>query len=88
MNIKGVLGKFGIDLNKMRKTEKTINEMNFDINFNFKLSNKFEKTEKLRAISQAADRYNGIANLGNSCYINSVVQVLASISDFKKLCVH
>lgn len=28
--------------------------------------------------------YTGIQNLGNSCYLNSVVQVLFSIPDFQR----
>lgn len=28
--------------------------------------------------------YTGIRNLGNSCYLNSVVQVLFSIPDFQR----
>lgn len=40
-----VLSHFHIDLNKMQKTEKTINELSLELNLNFNLSNKFEKDE-------------------------------------------
>lgn len=73
-----VLMGFGIDLSKMQKTEKTINEMSLDLNLNFKLSNKFEKDEKLEHFPEEISPY-GIVNIGNSCYINSVIQLLASL---------
>ena len=70
--IEKVLAKLGLDLKSFIKTEKTINEMSLELNLNFKLSNKFEKTEHLKKLS-IEENYNGLDNIGNSCYINSLV---------------
>lgn len=69
---------FGDQVHMLRKTEKTINEMSLEINLNFELSKAFEEKEKLVPLDQLPDRnfFWGIANIGNSCYINSVVQAL------------
>ena len=62
----------------MKKTEKTINELSLELNLNLQLSNKFEKDEKLLVINDNNQRPYGIDNIGNSCYINSVLQLLGS----------
>ena len=67
---------FGEKVKKLRKTEKTINQMSLEINLNFELSKAFEEKEQLTPLNQIQDKnfFWGIANIGNSCYMNSVVQ--------------
>lgn len=45
--IKEILSKFNIDIEKLVKTEKTINELSLEYNLNLKLSHVFEETEQL-----------------------------------------
>ena len=49
---------------------------------NFKLSKKFEKREKLEEIKN--DSPNGLCNIGNSCYINALIQNLGILENFEK----
>ena len=70
--IKETLQKLGLDLKSFIKTEKTINELSLELNLNYKVSNKFEKTEHLKKLNKE-ESFNGIDNIGNSCYLNSVI---------------
>ena len=65
------LKNFGIDVSGMEKTEKSIMEMNIDLNNNYSLSQTFEKDKKLKPIFGPS--FTGIQNLGNTCYLNSVL---------------
>lgn len=82
-NVDKILPKFGIDIKNMAKTEKTINEMSLEFNLNFELSKSFERDEQLTKFSDEL-KPNGLINIGNSCYINSVVVNLFSILDLYK----
>lgn len=78
--MKNLIDVFGEQVKNLSKTEKTINEMSLDINLNFELSKAFEEKEQLVSLNQLKDKnfFWGLANIGNSCYINSVVQALAA----------
>lgn len=67
-----IMKGMNIDVANMTKTEKTVNEMSLELNMNMKLSNKFEETEHLEKINKSIQPY-GLNNLGNSCYINSII---------------
>lgn len=65
------LGALGIDIAVQKKTEKTIEEQNLEVNLNLTLSKVLEDGKTLTPVFGA---YNtGMENLGNSCYMNSVV---------------
>lgn len=77
------LSKFGIDVSSAVKTEKTMTEMNLDFNLNLTLSKTLEEGKVLTPIYGAG--YTGMENLGNSCYMNSVLQILFSLEPFQAL---
>lgn len=72
----------GIEVSSQKKTEKTVAEINLDINLNFalnKLISGKDKTEK--RIYEPG--FTGMNNIGNSCYLNSVVQILNSLPEYR-----
>lgn len=77
------LAHFGINITAMQKTEKTMIEMEIDIN---------QRVGEWDVIQEAGSKlvplhgpgYTGMHNLGNSCYMNSVMQVVFTIPDFQK----
>lgn len=77
------LAHFGINIRALEKTEKTMMELEIDIN---------QKVGEWDVIQEAGSKlcplygpsYTGMRNLGNSCYLNSTMQVLFSIPDFEK----
>lgn len=75
------LSKLGIDVKEQTKTEKTVQEMDLELNLNFTLSKILEEGKELIPMFGAG--FTGLDNLGNSCYMNSVIQVLFSQPEFK-----
>ncbi|XP_055864421.1 ubiquitin carboxyl-terminal hydrolase 5-like isoform X2 [Biomphalaria glabrata] len=77
------LAHFGINVAALEKTDKTMTELEIDIN---------QKIGEWDVIQEAGSQlrpcygsgYTGMRNLGNSCYLNSVMQVLFSIPDFQR----
>uniref|UniRef100_A0A2S2NUA3 Ubiquitin carboxyl-terminal hydrolase n=1 Tax=Schizaphis graminum TaxID=13262 RepID=A0A2S2NUA3_SCHGA len=75
------LSHFGINISALEKTEKSMVELELDLN---------QKCNEWATIQESGSElkpifgpgYTGIHNLGNSCYMNSIIQVLFSISDF------
>jgi len=64
-----------------QKTEKTMTEMNLEFNLNLTLSKTIEDGKVLVPIY--GEGYTGMENIGNSCYMNSIIQVLFSLENFK-----
>lgn len=56
-------------------------ELNLEANMNASLSKVLEKGQELTPVYGPEN--TGMVNLGNSCYLNSVVQCLFSQEDFK-----
>ncbi|CAL1541737.1 unnamed protein product [Lymnaea stagnalis] len=77
------LAHFGINVAALEKTDKTMTELEIDIN---------QRIGEWDVIQEAGSQlrplfgpgYTGMRNLGNSCYMNSVMQVLFSIPDFQR----
>lgn len=65
------LAKCGIVMAAQTKTEKSIAEMNLEANLNLTLSKVLEEGKTL--VPVFGPGLTGMENLGNSCYMNSVV---------------
>lgn len=75
------LAHFGINVSKMEKTEKTMLELEIDYNQRaWEWSRITESGAKL--VPKFGPGYTGLKNLGNSCYVNSVMQVLFTVPSF------
>lgn len=75
------LAHFGIKIAQLEKTEKSMIELELDLNQRIgEWSILTESSSNLEPISGPG--YTGMRNLGNSCYLNSVMQVLFSVPDF------
>ena len=81
-NLAEHLKNFGIDINTQKKTDKTVTELNLDININLTLSKTIEEGKVLTPLY--GEGFTGLENIGNSCYMNSVIQILFSLEPFKK----
>uniref|UniRef100_T1J4C8 Ubiquitin carboxyl-terminal hydrolase n=1 Tax=Strigamia maritima TaxID=126957 RepID=T1J4C8_STRMM len=81
-NLPEQLAHFGINIAQMEKTDKSMIELEIDMN---------QRIGEWATIQEAGSQliplfgpgYTGLANLGNSCYLNSVMQVVFSISEFQ-----
>ncbi|KAF5272753.1 hypothetical protein FQA39_LY07780 [Lamprigera yunnana] len=75
------LAHWGINIANMEKTEKSMVELELELN---KKPNEWmalqESSRQLKPIYGPG--YTGMANLGNSCYLNSVMQMLFNVPDF------
>lgn len=77
------LAHFGINISNCQKTEKSMIEMEIDLNKRYDEWSIIQE-DGCQLKSLFGPGFTGLANLGNSCYLNSVMQVLFSIPDFVK----
>ncbi|XP_022612308.1 ubiquitin carboxyl-terminal hydrolase 5 isoform X1 [Seriola dumerili] len=76
------LAHFGIDMMTMEKTERTMTELEIAVN---------QRVGEWEVIQESGTTLRplfgpgltGMKNLGNSCYLNSVMQVLFTVPDFQ-----
>lgn len=75
------LAHWGINIANMEKTEKSMVELELELN---------QKTGEWAALQESDGKlvpiygpgYTGMTNMGNSCYLNSVMQMIFTIPDF------
>eukprot|EP01028_Stygiella_incarcerata_P012803 TRINITY_DN80474_c0_g1_i1.p1 TRINITY_DN80474_c0_g1~~TRINITY_DN80474_c0_g1_i1.p1 ORF type:complete len:820 (+),score=223.24 TRINITY_DN80474_c0_g1_i1:129-2588(+) len=79
--LKDHLEHFGINLEEQEKTEQSLAERELERNLTFDFSKVTEDGEEL--IPLYGSGFTGLENLGNSCYMASVLQVLFSIPQFQ-----
>ena len=77
------LSVLGIGIASQKKTEKTMVEMSLDYNLKYSLNRLVEGDSDKTKVMYGPD-YTGMINIGNSCYLNSVVQTLNSLPEFKE----
>ena len=75
------LSKLGIDILSQVKTEKTMIELNLEANMNLTLSKAVEEGRVL--VPKFGPGFTGLINLGNTCYMASIVQVLFSLEAYQ-----
>ncbi|KAJ8354938.1 hypothetical protein SKAU_G00225050 [Synaphobranchus kaupii] len=76
------LTHFGINMMTMEKTERTMTELEIAVN---QCVGEWEVIQESEATLQplSGPGLTGMKNLGNSCYLNSVMQVLFTVPDFQ-----
>lgn len=76
------LAHFGINVAKMEKSDKSMVEL--EIDYNQRIGEWSILTESNSTLEPVyGPGYTGLVNLGNSCYLNSVIQVVFSIPEFR-----
>ena len=73
---------FGINITELKKTSKTMTEMELDQNMSFDFSRIQESDKVLKPVFGPG--FTGLKNIGNSCYLASVMQTLFSLPQFEK----
>ncbi|PYI31436.1 ubiquitinyl hydrolase [Aspergillus indologenus CBS 114.80] len=75
------LGHWGINLADREKTEKSLMEMQVEHNLRWEFSMTTEDGHELRPVFGPG--LTGLKNLGNSCYLSSVIQCLFNLPHFQ-----
>ncbi|KAJ2912663.1 hypothetical protein MD484_g7747, partial [Candolleomyces efflorescens] len=76
------LSTFGINVQTLSKTEKSMTELQIEHNLRYDFSLVSEDGKALEPVFGKG--LTGLANLGNSCYLASVLQVLFSLRAFRE----
>lgn len=75
------LAHWGINIAEREKTEKSLTEMQIEQNLRWEFSMTTEDGKELKPVF--GEGFTGLKNLGNSCYLASILQCLFSLSEFK-----
>ncbi|XRM37833.1 ubiquitin C-terminal hydrolase Ubp14 [Aspergillus tubingensis] len=85
-NLATHLANWGINLASREKTEKSLMEMQVEHNMRWEFSMTSEDGHELTPVFGPG--LTGLTNLGNSCYLSSVVQCLFALPEFQKRYYH
>lgn len=76
------LAHWGINIADREKTEKSLTEMQIEQNLKWEFAMTSEDGKELKPVF--GHGLTGLKNLGNSCYLNSILQCLYSLPAFKE----
>ncbi|KAF8422678.1 hypothetical protein EV426DRAFT_535057 [Tirmania nivea] len=76
------LAYWGINIAEREKTEKSLTEMQIEHNLKWEFNMITEDGKELKPVFGAG--LTGLKNLGNSCYLNSILQCLFTLPVFQK----
>ena len=74
------LAHWGININEREKTEKSLTELQIEQNLRWEFSMTTEDGKELKPVFGGG--FTGLKNLGNSCYLASILQCLFSLPSF------
>ena len=80
------LAHWGIDIADRQKTEKSLTEMQIEQNLRWEFSMTSEDGNRLKPLFGSG--FTGLKNLGNSCYLASVLQCLFDLPEFAQRYYH
>lgn len=81
-NLASHLGHWGINIAESEKTEKSLMELQVEQNMKWEFAMTSDDGSVLEPIFGAG--FTGLKNLGNSCYLASIVQCLFALPDFQQ----
>ena len=81
-NLAAHLANWGIILSEQQKTEKSLTEMQIEQNLKWEFTMTSEDGKELKPIFGSG--LTGLKNLGNSCYLASILQCLYDLPSFQK----
>jgi ubiquitin carboxyl-terminal hydrolase 5/13 len=73
------LAHWGINIMGLEKTDKSMTEMEVELNMKYDWNRILESGEELEVIKGAG--YIGLKNIGSSCYLNAVMQTILSVKE-------
>ena len=76
------LSHWGIDIMRLEKTDKSMLELEEDLNYSYDWSKLLVQGEALQSLSGPG--LVGLQNIGSSCYMNSVLQVLLHLPEVQE----
>lgn len=80
------LAHWGINISDRQKTEKSLTEMQIEQNLTWEFAMTTEDGKEMKP--EFGEGFTGLKNLGNSCYLASILQCLFSMPGFKSRYYH
>jgi len=77
------LSFWGIDIMKTEKTEKTMGELEVELNKTYDWSKILDGSEEIEMMDGPG--YKGLRNIGSSCYMNAVVQTMLAVQEVRDI---